>query len=71
MVHTALSVSFADSSPKGRAKGLVLACKPTDKLKFTGRFLLAFQPVTIDCQLSLNWGVDTMEDWGYTKKKLL
>ncbi|MBR4308648.1 MAG: hypothetical protein IKT58_03535 [Oscillospiraceae bacterium] len=34
MVPTALSVSFADSSPKGRAKGLVPACKPTDKLKF-------------------------------------
>ncbi|MBR4308018.1 MAG: hypothetical protein IKT58_00335 [Oscillospiraceae bacterium] len=34
MVHTALSVSFADSSPKGRAKWLVPACKPTDKLKF-------------------------------------
>ena len=33
MVHTALSVSFADSSPKGRAKGLVPVCKPTDKLK--------------------------------------
>ncbi|MBR4309212.1 MAG: hypothetical protein IKT58_06425 [Oscillospiraceae bacterium] len=27
MVPTALSVSFADSSPMGRAKGLVPACK--------------------------------------------
>ncbi|MBR4308370.1 MAG: hypothetical protein IKT58_02115 [Oscillospiraceae bacterium] len=34
LVHTALSVSFADSSPKGRAKGFVQICKQSEKLKF-------------------------------------
>ncbi|MBR4308874.1 MAG: hypothetical protein IKT58_04670, partial [Oscillospiraceae bacterium] len=43
-VHTALSVSFADSSPKGRAKWLVLACKPTGKLKLAQQICTAPMP---------------------------